>query len=314
MTMMGALLRVTIAVEEGYRGVSAKAIEVYTPSSSAACGFAFKQGERYLVYASRTKDSVLMVSLCSSTHPAKYAEADIEYLRSLSTLPPVSTIFGTLWRYTHDPNFKPTFQPSLMDHYRPPEQDYIAMEPAPGTIVVVKGDDGAEHRAIAEADGDWRVSDLTPGRYTVVPQANDATFVHPFRASLEVAPRGCAEVDIRTESNGRISGTIDHPAAGSDWGMVKIFAVPLAEPDWHHPIREVTLEPTSAAFEIGPLPPGQYFLGAYVVTKIDVPNGYTFGNLGPLYFPNGATGLSGAEPIDVAQGKVTTNLKFRMMY
>jgi hypothetical protein len=43
-----------------------------------------------------------------------------------------------------------------MDHYRPPEQDYLAMEPAPGTIVIVKGDDGAEHRAIAEDDGDWR--------------------------------------------------------------------------------------------------------------------------------------------------------------
>ena len=58
----------------------------------------------------------------------KYAEEDIAYLRSLSTLPPVSTIFGTVWRYTHDPNFKPKFRPSLMDHYRPPEQDYLAME------------------------------------------------------------------------------------------------------------------------------------------------------------------------------------------
>jgi hypothetical protein len=138
MTMMGSLLRVTITVEVGYRGVSAKTIEVYTPSSSTACGFAFQQGERYLAYALRTEDSELMVSLCTSTRPAKYAEEDISYLRSLSTLPPVSTIFGTVWRYTHDPNFKPKFHPSIMDLYRPPEQDYIAMEPAPGTIVIVK--------------------------------------------------------------------------------------------------------------------------------------------------------------------------------
>jgi hypothetical protein len=137
----------------------------------------------------------------------------------------------------------------------------------------------------------------------VHPQTNDATFVHPFKASLEVIARECAKVDIRTEFNGRISGTIDHSAAGSDWVMVKVFAVPQSDPDWHHPVREVAIGPTSSTFEIGPLPAGQYLLGAYVVTKINVANGYTFGNPGPLYFSNGATGLKGAKPIDAAQGK-----------
>ncbi len=125
MTPMGGLLRVTIAVEAGYRGVSEKTIQVYTSESSAACGYSFQRGERYLIFASRTPDAQLMVSLCSATKPAKYAEGDIAYFGSIRSLPPTATIMGSMWRYTRDPNFKPKFEPSLMDHYRPPEQDYI---------------------------------------------------------------------------------------------------------------------------------------------------------------------------------------------
>jgi hypothetical protein len=312
MTMMGGLLRVTLSVEEAYRGVSAKTIEVYTPAHSAACGFAFQQGERYLVYASKTKDEQLIVTLCSATRPAKYAEEDISYLRSIQSLAPTATIMGSVWRYTHDPNFKPKFHPSLMDHYRPPEQDYMAMEPVPGATVLVKAQNGAEHSVTADADGNWRISGLAPGPFTVRPQTDEATFVHPFRSIVDVAPRGCAKVDIRIESNGRISGTLDHPSPASDWVLIKVFAAPVSDP--RHPIAERTLGLSESSFELAPLPPGQYILSAYVSVRIEVPpNGHTYGNLGTFYFP-GVTGIKGAEPIDVAEGKATTNVKFRIMY
>ena len=77
--------------------------------------------------------------------------------------------------------------------------------------------------------------------------------------------------------------------------------------------RETTLEPNASTFEVGPLPAGRYILGAYVATKISTGNGYTFGDLEPFYYP-GVTGIKGAEPIDVVEGKAVTNLKFRIMY
>jgi hypothetical protein len=313
MTMMGGLLRVTLAIEEGYRGVSTKTLDVYTAASSAACGFSFQQGERYLVYASSTRDAQLLVSLCSATRPAKYAEEDIAYLRSVPTLPPAAWINGSVWRYTHDPNFKPKFQPSLMDHYRPPEQDYMAMAPVPGLTVVAKAQDGTDHAAIVDADGNWRISNLSPGSYMVHPQTDSATFVHPFRARIELAPRGCAEVDIRVESNGRISGTLQHHIPESDWALVQVFVLQFPNPEPNHPVMEITLEPEATAFEIGPLPPGKYLLGAYVVKKIGTPDRFTFANWGWTYFP-GVNDPNLAQPIEVAEGKTVSNVTLKMAY
>jgi hypothetical protein len=313
MTRMGGLLRVTIAVAEGYRGVSTKTIQVYTPASSAACGFAFRSGERYLVFASKSGDEQLRVSLCSATRPAQYAEEDIAYLRSIPTLAATATIKGSLWRYTHDPNFKPKFQPSLMDHYRPPEQEYRAMVPVPGIAVIAKAPDGTEHAATVDSEGNWRMSDLPAGAYTVRPRVDESTFVHPYFGMVEVAPRGCAKVDIRVESNGRISGTLEHHAPESDWALVKVFALPLPNPDWHHPAMEKTLEPNEYTFEIGPLPPGRYVLGAYVVKKVGTPERYSFANWGWTYFP-GVYDVNSAQPIEVVEGKSVTDVKLKMMY
>jgi hypothetical protein len=120
-------------------------------------------------------------------------------------------------------------------------------------------------------------------------------------------------VNIRVESNGRISGIVDHPAAGSDWVFLKVFALPIADSDWRHPTRETTLQPNTSAFEVGPLPPGKYVLGAYVVTKISSGSGYTFADLGPFYFP-GVYGIKSAEPIEVIEGKAVNDVKFRIMY
>ena len=314
MTMMGSMLRVTIAVEEAYRGPSAKTIEVFTASSSAACGYSFREGQKYLIYAiADAKSGQLLVSLCSATKPAEYADKDLAYLRSLPSLAPTSAIVGTAWRYTHDPNFKPKFQPSLMDHYRPPEQEYMAMKPEPGFTVQARALDGTEHTAIVDDEGNWRIPDLSPGRYTLHPQIREGVYIYPFFAKVDIAPKGCAQVDIRLESNGRISGTLDHPAPGADWVLIKVFALPISESDWHRPTQETTVEPNASNFEIGPLPAGRYVLGAYVAVKISTSNGHTYGDLGPFYYP-GVTGIKGAEPIDVAEGKAVTNMKFRIMY
>jgi hypothetical protein len=315
MTAMSSahLLRVTISIDEVYRGSSAKTIQVYTASSSAACGYPFFEGQKYLIYASADDIGQLLVSVCSATKPSEYAEKDIAYLRSLPSLASISAIMGTVWRYTHDPNFKPKFQPSLMDHYRPPEQEYMAMKPEPGFTVLVKAQDGTEHSATADDDGNWHIPDLPPGRYTLQPQIREGVYVYPLLSTVEVAPKGCAQVNVRIEANGRISGTLDHPTPGSDWVFVQVFALPISESNWHLPTRETTLEPNASTFEVGPLPAGRYILGAYVTTKISTGNGYRFGDLEPFYYP-GVTGIKSAEPIDVVEGKAVTNLKFRIMY
>jgi hypothetical protein len=314
MTMMGRVNEVSISVEESYRGVSTKTIQVYTESSGAGCGYGFKQGERYVVFASKAPDEKLIVSLCSATRPVQYAAEDLAYLRSIPSLPLTATIKGTAWKYTHDPNFKPKLQPSLMDHYRPAEQDYMAMSPESGMTVIIKSQEGAEHSVTVDAKGNWQIADLSPGIYEVHPHIDESTYIYPLPKILEVSPRGCSQVDIRVESNGRISGVLEHGAPQKDWALIKVFVLTLPNPDWHHPAKEVTLEPNQSTFEIGPLPAGTYALGVYLVKTLGTPERYTLVDFGRNYYPGGVYDPNLAQPIDVADGKEVKGVRFKMPY
>ena len=304
--------RVDFAVEEYFLGGAGREVSVTTEANEAACGYSFVEGERYVVYAGKTAEGKLHVSLCSHTRPAKYAEEDVSYFQTLNSLPKTATIRGTLWRYTHDPNFKPKFQPSLMDHYRPPEQEYVAMKPVPGAKVVAKASDGTEHIATVATDGNWKISGLAPGSYTVTPRLQDSIFVHPYRAKVATAPKGCAHVDIRVESNGRIAGEVDYGAPEPDWALIKVFAVPLHEQNVRRPASEIDLEAKENAFELAPLQPGEYILGVYVIKEVSVKNGYTLRDTEPTYYP-GVTDRKLAVPVVVAEGKKTNVAKFKIV-
>jgi len=69
-------LRVKFKVEKSWKGQTTREIIVRTASSSAACGFLFKAGQRYLVYASRSGDG-LQTTNCSRTSALI---ADAKYL------------------------------------------------------------------------------------------------------------------------------------------------------------------------------------------------------------------------------------------
>lgn len=310
-TSVGDTKRVEFAIEEAFRGVTGRTVTVTTNSDEASCGYPFEEGQRYVVYAWDDGSGHLRVGLCSRTRPAKYADEDIAYFRSLAAVPPTSTILGSVWRYTHDPNFKPKFQPSIMDHYRPPEQEYMAMVPAPGLTIVAKAQDGTEHTTTVASDGEWNIAGLAAGPYEVDVPVSDTLFVYPFRGKVEVAPRGCARVEIRVETNGRMIGELNHGAPESDWAVLTVFALPVDKPDLRHPTMETNIDLNTSAFELGPLPAGKYILGVYLVKEIKVRNGTTMRDMAPTYFP-GVTDIKSAIPIEVPEGKPAMGVKFMM--
>ena len=83
----------TVRVEHAWKGASdASTVQVLTSSSSAFCGFSFRVGARYLIYADDSVDSPapgnLWASLCSRTHEAWAGDPDLELLKS--PIPPLS--------------------------------------------------------------------------------------------------------------------------------------------------------------------------------------------------------------------------------
>ena len=71
---------VTMEVFRFWKGVSQNQLSLYTASGGeASCGFDFKDGEEYLVYANDS-DGDLYVSLCSRTASLALAQEDLNVL------------------------------------------------------------------------------------------------------------------------------------------------------------------------------------------------------------------------------------------
>jgi MYXO-CTERM domain-containing protein len=73
-------LEVTFRVDRVWKGDPNPEIKVHTAGSSAACGYAFLEGETYLVYAVRDNADPMRVSLCSRTTPIESAKEDLRFL------------------------------------------------------------------------------------------------------------------------------------------------------------------------------------------------------------------------------------------
>jgi hypothetical protein len=72
-------LRVTLMVFEVWNGPRRETLEVSTPSAGAICGYPFKEGQEYLVYADG-KEEPFKVDLCSGTKQLSKADAEIAFL------------------------------------------------------------------------------------------------------------------------------------------------------------------------------------------------------------------------------------------
>jgi hypothetical protein len=75
-------LSVAFAQVTPFRGMQGTTATLFTTDSTSSCGYPFKQGERYLVYAHRTKDGNLEVGSCSRTRPLADATEDLQFLRA----------------------------------------------------------------------------------------------------------------------------------------------------------------------------------------------------------------------------------------
>lgn len=70
--------KVNFAVEKAWKGVSEKNVVVSTATEGSICGFNFKEGERYIVYANG--ENSLSTSICSRTRSLATAQDDLSVL------------------------------------------------------------------------------------------------------------------------------------------------------------------------------------------------------------------------------------------
>src|SRR5688572_17187304 len=82
------------SIEQAYLGVNGSEIEIFTGTGGGDCGYQFKSGQRYLVYAYRYSDGPLTTSICTSTKLFSKATEDLAFLGNLSSAAAGVTIYG----------------------------------------------------------------------------------------------------------------------------------------------------------------------------------------------------------------------------
>lgn len=75
-----AKVEVVFQVEKVWKGVEGRTVSVFTSSQSSACGYGFKEGRTYLVYAHGNAEGKLSTSICSRTRRLKDASEDLKVM------------------------------------------------------------------------------------------------------------------------------------------------------------------------------------------------------------------------------------------
>jgi hypothetical protein len=84
-------------VEQNFKGVKGQEIEIQTGMGGGDCGFGFRQGERYLIYAYfDAKINKHRTSICSRTTAYSNAYEDLDYLKGLPDSATKTRISGTV--------------------------------------------------------------------------------------------------------------------------------------------------------------------------------------------------------------------------
>jgi len=183
--------RYRFTVERLFKGAPTAEMEVQTGVSSADYGVPFQHGERYVVYAGLNPNTnQFHTGICTRTTPFSHASEHLDYLLGLPDSATKTRISGTLWQRTNE---------------RDAERGFRISQPMSGVRVLLAGE-GQRFEAVTNDQGVYQVVGLPPGKYRV--EAELPTNLAPVSQEVELATAGCATVDLRTESNGHISGKL----------------------------------------------------------------------------------------------------------
>ncbi len=229
--------KVRFAVSETFHGEQVQEITIYTNEQSSACGFAFRDGAEYLVFANtNAQTQELWTSHCSLTHeidPAK-EDGDLSWLHGLKDAPPGSSILGSLW---------------LPPKQTPPSQIRITLR-------------GPSNRDLTpDEHGKYSANGLTPGTYLVT-AALPSGFQSTPPKTVTVLDKGCVQVDWPVRFDSHIRGKVID-AAGTP--VPHMFMV-LSVHDTNYPNGRRQVDLASAddqgRYDFAGQPPGDYLITA----------------------------------------------------
>lgn len=271
------------SVVQPFLGVETAEFEVSTGRGGGDCGYAFRKGATYLVYAYGGGDGKPpSTGICTRTRPAADAAEDLEFLRNLPSRGAGVTVSFTVERRRH----------------RVAAGDSEATGGHPGARLTIEGA-GESREVTTDSEGRARVSGLKPGAYRVTLALPEGLTTHKAEQEVKVADRGCAHVYYAVTDDGRVSGRVTEEGGRAAAGvLVALLEAEDPDPERHYTRLERTDEEGRYTFKS--LPPGRYLL-AVNFNRYPQPEDPT--NAYPRTYYPGAAQASRAEVISLGAGE-----------
>jgi hypothetical protein len=190
-----------LEIQNAYKGLppDRKAIDVLTGGGGGDCGFDFKTGERYLIFAYKTSSGLFyQTGICDGTRPISEARDYIELIEALQANRTETRIFGEVSLYERELGTGP--------------MDVKYHGPLAGIRVEARGN-GSVFYDKTDGEGRYRFRNIPPGKYQVRPHMSSAYSGYLGLDGMEEAevglPENCgAEVDLIAQLNGVIRGRV----------------------------------------------------------------------------------------------------------
>jgi hypothetical protein len=263
-------------VSEAFSGIAGREVAVITIAAGSACGYDFVLGTKYVVYGDKVAGgSRVGVSLCSRTRPVAEATEDLEFARKVPTMRSGGEIAGIAQKFAVD------LETGDSDEGKPI---------AAATVTIRNGDQ--ERSTETGADGKYRFTGLSPGKYSV-------RIAMPPKLSpqndreVEVHDRGCAWIDYVARLDGRVRGKLID-ARGNSPGVQTVDLLPIIGDKKLRGLWAITDE--AGNFEFKDLPPGRYVLAVNLDDAPDEDQPYQ-----TTYFPF-TSELSTARVLTIGEG------------
>jgi hypothetical protein len=254
---------VEFEVERAFAGV--KPGRITLANGPGTCAFRFTPGERYIVYAYQDSSTgILSTSICTRTRPLSdpRTRSDLAYWTRRQRGATGSLLTGVVQDVTLD-LATPLAQPRPLADIRitatPLDEDSHATTATTRTTATTK----------TRADGSYEVTGLQAGRWSIAASL-PAQFESRPPVMLMIADSdGCAEANIGTRLDGRISGRLlderSQPLRGVAVQLADVAAARAVK--W--PLRTIdAATDDEGTFEFRYVGPGRYVVGVDIQTPV----------------------------------------------
>jgi hypothetical protein len=280
-------VRVEFEAAIPFRGVEGTTQTVFTSSGGGSCGYAFKPGERYVVYAYRSKPGEpLRTSICSRTRPIAEAAEDLQFFKSLSSATGSPRVFGSITHREPGTMYRDGYEYGPLAH-----------------VGLTLQNDTATYRAATDVKGRYELTGLPLGTYDLLIEPPPG--LSPYQRMKQTLTlsdrRACAERNFALRFDSRVRGTLRHstgvPASG-----VRVQLIRKEYIDRNGPVDTIdTTSDAAGAFEFNEVTSGSYVLGVDLFRQywMSPDSDVVFR---PTYHP-GTPDLSRATIVDIRGGE-----------